>query len=131
MVKPQGLLYIAIYNDQGIISDIWRLIKKTYCSGPAGRRLMTRLFFPLFFCHGLITDARTFTNPFRRYLHDAKKERGMSEIHDWRDWLGGYPFEPASPTSIIAFHENLGFSFLKSKPPQNGLGNNEFLFRKG
>src|SRR2546423_3155910 len=30
LVKPGGILFIAIYNDQGIRSRLWRVLKKTY-----------------------------------------------------------------------------------------------------
>jgi 2-polyprenyl-6-hydroxyphenyl methylase/3-demethylubiquinone-9 3-methyltransferase len=129
-VKTGGLFYIAIYNDQGLISKIWRVIKKLYCSSTIGKTVMTALFFPLFFIFSFLSDSLRFANPLRRYSTATKKERGMSEIHDWRDWLGGYPYEPATPASIITFYENLGFKLLKVKPPPTGLGNNEFLFTK-
>src|SRR5688572_10297512 len=29
---PGGMLFIAIYNDQGMISSIWKIIKRTYVS---------------------------------------------------------------------------------------------------
>jgi SAM-dependent methyltransferase len=129
-VKPGGLLYIAIYNDQGFISALWKVIKKIYCSGAIGRCCMTAIFFPLFFLSGLLVDLVTFTSPFRRYREHGPNYRGMSLIHDWRDWLGGYPYEPASIAAITAFYENLGFTLLKTKKPRYGFGNNEFLFRK-
>jgi SAM-dependent methyltransferase len=129
-VKPKGLLYIAVYNDQGPVSMVWRLIKKTYCSGTYGRYLMTSLFFPFFFFSGIIADAVRLRNPAARYREHVKKHRGMSLVHDWRDWLGGYPYEPATPRAIIGLYEDLGFTLLKVKPPVHGFGNNEYLFRK-
>jgi hypothetical protein len=51
-------------------------------------------------------------------------------VHDWRDWLGGYPFEPAKPQKIISFYENLGFEMVHFEPTGHGFGNNQFLFRR-
>jgi 2-polyprenyl-6-hydroxyphenyl methylase/3-demethylubiquinone-9 3-methyltransferase len=54
----------------------------------------------------------------------------MSLLHDWRDWLGGYPFEPAEPNRIISFYKNLGFELVNFLPTGHGFGNNQFLFRR-
>ena len=36
-VAPGGKLFVALYNDQGLQSRIWKRIKRTYCSGPLGK----------------------------------------------------------------------------------------------
>lgn len=53
----------------------------------------------------------------------------MSVIHDWNDWLGGLPFEVASPEFIVDFYLNKGFS-LKKITTSNSLGCNQFVFKK-
>ncbi|MEI9951369.1 MAG: class I SAM-dependent methyltransferase [Pseudomonadota bacterium] len=35
-VSAGGLLFIAIYNDQGLVSDYWKLVKKVYNTGRLG-----------------------------------------------------------------------------------------------
>ena len=56
--------------------------------------------------------------------------RGMIFWYDYLDWLGGYPFEVAKPTSVINFFNNKKF-FLKKLINTNGkLGCNEFVFQK-
>lgn len=124
-----GLLFIAIYNDQGLISSLWTIVKHTYCSGWLGRSLITGLFYPIFLISGLFLDLVHLRNPLERY-RNHKKYRGMSLFHDWRDWLGGYPFEPAKPERIIRFYQNLGYELIQYKPTDHGFGNNQFLFRK-
>lgn len=128
-VQQGGLLFVAIYNDQGIISSFWNIIKRFYCSGRLGRALMSMLFYPVFFMSGLLIDIISFRNPTTRYK-EHKKYRGMSLLHDWRDWLGGYPFEPAVPNRIISFYKNLGFELVHFLPTGHGFGNNQFLFRR-
>lgn len=128
-VAQNGLLFVAIYNDQGIISAIWKIIKRIYCHNWLGQVCMISIFYPLFFFSGLFVDILHFRNPLRRY-QDHKKYRGMSLLHDWRDWLGGYPFEPAQPDKIISFYKNLGFDLVHLKPTGHGFGNNQFLFRR-
>jgi 2-polyprenyl-6-hydroxyphenyl methylase/3-demethylubiquinone-9 3-methyltransferase len=90
---------------------------------------LTALFYSLFFVAGLAIDVVHLRNPARRF-QEHKKYRGMSLIHDWRDWLGGYPYEPARPERVRGFLENLGFDFVRIERPDFGFGNNQFLFVK-
>ena len=128
-VRQGGLLFVAIYNDQGFISLIWRTVKRFYCSGRLGRAMMSLIFYPIFFLSGLVIDLVHLRNPVIRY-REHKKYRGMSLVHDWRDWLGGYPFEPARPETIISFYKNLGFELVRFEPTGHGFGNNQFLFQR-
>ncbi len=61
---------------------------------------------------------------------EYKKSRGMSMIHDWFDWLGGFPFEVAKPENIFHFYKSRGFILQWLKTCGGGLGNNEFIFEK-
>jgi 2-polyprenyl-3-methyl-5-hydroxy-6-metoxy-1,4-benzoquinol methylase len=128
-VKPGGLLFIGIYNDEGIKSALWKAVKRTYNAGPVGQALMTFIFYPTFFMAGLLIDLVRLRSPARRY-REHKKYRGMSLLHDWKDWLGGYPFEPANPQELIGFIENMGFDLERFSPTGHGFGNNQFLFCK-
>lgn len=128
-VRQGGLLFVAIYNDQGVISAFWKIVKRFYSSGGLGRTLMSIFFYPVFFFSGLLIDLVHLRNPVARY-REHKKYRGMSLLHDWRDWLGGYPFEPAEPGRIISFYQNLGFELVHFQPTGHGFGNNQFLFRR-
>lgn len=128
-VKQGGKLFIAIYNDQGIYSKIWRFWKRWYCSGPAGRVFTCTFCFPYFFFAGLKEDLVRFRNPFRRYT-DYRRNRGMSILTDWLDWFGGYPFEVAKPEAIFEFCRNRGFNLLRLKTCGSSLANNEFVFEK-
>jgi 2-polyprenyl-3-methyl-5-hydroxy-6-metoxy-1,4-benzoquinol methylase len=129
-VKKDGLMYIAIYNDEGIISAIWKIVKKTYCHSRLGKVAMTTIFYPAFFFGGLLIDILKLRNPTKRYS-EHRKYRGMSLIHDWKDWLGGYPYQVASTDEIISFFENLGHQSLVTEPTGHGFGNNQFVFRRG
>ena len=128
-VKPGGRLYLAVYNHQGLVSEGWRLVKRVYCSGPVGRLCMTASFYPAFFASGLLLDLVHGRDPRTRF-REHKKHRGMSLVHDWKDWLGGFPYEPARPETVMAFYENLGYRLRKSAPPPIGFGNNQFVFEK-
>ncbi|MEP6776435.1 MAG: class I SAM-dependent methyltransferase [Chloroflexota bacterium] len=91
LVKAGGRLFISIYNDQGLASRFWRGVKVLYNKGTAGRWLVTVVFIPYFILRGLVADLIRRRNPMRAYT-EYKRSRGMSRVHDWFDWLGGYPF---------------------------------------
>lgn len=126
-VVPNGHLFISIYNDQGRTSAHWRRVKKIYCSGWLGRLLVQAIYIPYFGLRGLAWDLLSLRNPGRRYA-DHKKQRGMSKVHDWYDWLGGYPFEVAKPEEIFAFYRARGFELRRLLTCAGGLGCNQFVF---
>lgn len=129
LVAPNGLLFIAIYNDQGVASRIWLSIKKTYNSLPQGLRWF--VLVPSFIRLWLPTIIKDFfrLKPFRSWKM-YQKERGMSPWRDVVDWVGGYPFEVAKPEEIFQFYRTRGFCLERLKTRAGGLGCNEFVFRK-
>jgi 2-polyprenyl-6-hydroxyphenyl methylase/3-demethylubiquinone-9 3-methyltransferase len=129
-IAPDGLFFVAIYRDQGVRSRTWYWIKRSYCSGPFARRALEAIFFPLFFLAGLVLDLARFRNPRSRYTEHRKRHRGMSLVHDWRDWLGGFPFEPATADQVTEFLARRGFRLRRLQPPEIGFGNNQFLFQR-
>lgn len=129
LVQPRGQLFIAIYNDQGYISRYWTKIKKLYCSGPMGRRLVKAIWIPYFVLPPLLLDLVKLRDPTRIY-REYKRERGMSKVHDWYDWLGGYPFEVAKPEQIFNLYKNQGFELQELITCGGGLGCNQFVFRR-
>lgn len=128
VVANSGLLYIAIYNDQGFYSQIWLKIKQLYCSGIIGKAFVSFITIPFYFILGAaIVDVMKLKNPIKRY-QEYKKKRGMSQIHDWFDWLGGLPFEVAKPNNIIDFFQTSGFDVENSKTVGKKSGCNEYVF---
>ncbi len=127
--NPGAVFFVAIYNDQGPISSSWRGVKRAYCSSSVAKALLIPVFFSLFFTAGLVMDLVRFRNPATRYREHFKL-RGMSLTHDWLDWLGGYPYEPATPDRVTRFVSGLGFKLVNMRPPVIGFGNNQFVFRK-
>jgi 2-polyprenyl-3-methyl-5-hydroxy-6-metoxy-1,4-benzoquinol methylase len=128
MVKEGGGLFIAIYNDEKEISVFWTKVKKFYCSGWFGMLITKIIFYPVFVLLTFTYDILSIKNPFSRII-DYKKKRGMSFFHDIEDWLGGYPFEVATPDIILQFFRKKGFELINLKTT-NKMGCNEFLFLK-
>lgn len=129
LTRKGGRLFIAIYNDQGMQSRFWKQVKKIYCGSRLGQALMVTLFFPIFFGGLLAVDVLKRRNPIKRYS-EYKKNRGMSIIHDWVDWLGGYPFEVAKPEEIILFYRERDMTLKAKKLVGSKMGCNEFIFVK-
>lgn len=119
VVKPEGLLFIAIYNDQGWLSRYWSWVKKTYVSHPVLRPLLVA-------CHAPYLIALRYLVRFVRRKGDL--ERGMSYWHDLKDWLGGYPFEVIRPEEVVDFYSRHGFALEKMRLVGRRHGCNEYVF---
>jgi 2-polyprenyl-6-hydroxyphenyl methylase/3-demethylubiquinone-9 3-methyltransferase len=123
-----GRYFIALYNEQGLRSRLWGRLKKTYCSGVAGRVVVSALCIPYFVGRRFLSDVARGRSPLRHY-REYRANRGMSVLRDWVDWLGGYPFETASPTQVFDFLRARGFR-MDRLLSTNGSGCNEFVFRR-
>jgi 2-polyprenyl-6-hydroxyphenyl methylase/3-demethylubiquinone-9 3-methyltransferase len=128
-VAEGGKLFIAIYNEQGSKSNLWCRVKQLYCSGIAGKTLVSTFFISYFILGGLAVDILKARSPIVRYK-EYKKSRGMSIVYDWFDWLGGYPFEVAKPEDIFNFYRDKNFVLENLITCGGGLGNNQFVFKK-
>lgn len=117
-VKPGGLLWIAIYNDQGWRSRYWRLVKRLYNHDPSLKGLMVFLHLPLLLARYAV----------RAVTGRLNIERGMSLWFDYNDWLGGYPFEVATHDKVVSFYTHSGFTLRSSTRATSGC--NEFVFER-
>lgn len=126
-VGADGRLFIAIYNDEGLRSRLWKGVKIRYCRNLAWRLPILIGFGGYFSAKGLVKDLFLRRNPISRYRF-YKAQRGMSYFTDLRDWLGGYPFEVAKPDLVIDAVCARGFVLTKLKTPLQSKGNNEYLF---
>lgn len=120
-VAPGGKLFIALYNDQGIISRYWTMVKIAYNRNRLLRVLMIGIHMP--FLYGLRWLVR-------RLSRRGGLERGMSLWSDMIDWLGGYPFEVAKPEAIFRRFRDQGFTLLELTTCGGKMGCNEFVFRR-
>lgn len=126
-VKLNGQLFIALYNDQGWISKYWHIVKRTYVTAPDFIRLLMLLVFWTYFGVGLfIADLLRLRNPLKRHTGDA---RGMKFFTDVIDWVGGYPFEVATPARVEEYLQARGFTLMWQRVVGNRHGCNEFVFR--
>ena len=129
-ISPEkGILFIAIYNDEGTMSKIWLKIKKLYNRNKLNEILIKAFFIPFYFSSYTILGLIKYRSPFFYFNKDKKNNRGMSLYFDFIDWLGGYPFEVAKPEEIINFYQSKGLKLLNLKTT-NRLGCNEYVFQK-
>jgi 2-polyprenyl-6-hydroxyphenyl methylase/3-demethylubiquinone-9 3-methyltransferase len=126
---PGGYLFVALYNDAGKASERWRRIKRFYCSGRVGRLLVSGTFMTWWLLRGLAGDVCHLRNPAQRY-REYRRHRGMSVLHDWVDWLGGYPYEVATPEKVFDFYTSRGFTLVKLRTGPGAAGVNQFVFRR-
>ena len=119
-VSPTGRLVIALYNDQGLISDYWTAVKRAYNASAAGRLAMTGAHLPYL---GARIAVRALTGK-------GPLERGMSMWHDYIDWLGGYPFEVATPRDVEQWLAAAGFTLLAKRTVGRRQGCNEYVFAR-
>jgi 2-polyprenyl-3-methyl-5-hydroxy-6-metoxy-1,4-benzoquinol methylase len=131
LVADGGLLYISVYNDQGLPSRVWRRVKRRYNrSGPLTRGVLL--------AGSAVYLARHV--PLRKLVHVGRADapvrdrraraRGMSARHDLVDWVGGYPFEVARPEDVFRFLRRQGFGLRHLKTCGGGLGCNEYVFER-
>jgi 2-polyprenyl-3-methyl-5-hydroxy-6-metoxy-1,4-benzoquinol methylase len=130
LVRPGGMLFISVYNDQGFASRQWRRVKRHYnASGRMARGLLVAGSYAYLHRRGPVHAALRFR---RRPAERARpvRVRGMSARHDLIDWVGGYPFEVAKPEEVFDLVHPLGFELRHLKTCGGGLGCNEFVFER-
>jgi 2-polyprenyl-6-hydroxyphenyl methylase/3-demethylubiquinone-9 3-methyltransferase len=147
-VAAGGRLWLAIYNDQGVVSRVWTWIKRQYNRLPgwlrtpyvlvvggawSAWRLTLRVAATAAAMLVRLLTLRNPAGPARRMYGDlcrSQRSRGMRWWTDLVDWIGGWPFEVAKPEEVFAFLRNRGFELVELRTCGGGLGCNEFLFQR-
>jgi len=124
LVKPGGRLFISIYNDQGTRSRAWALEKRWYVQHAWLRPFLIAGYLGASATYGVARDLLRGRAPWKRFQDDA--QRGMSWYYDVLDWLGGYPFEVATPAAVDAFFS--ARAFIRTRLVTRTSGCNEFVF---
>ena len=107
-VKPRGLFIIAIYLKTPLCG-FWKIEKQIYSRMPSAIQ------------YGAAYAFRGLAYALKAVDTDVEKQRGMNWFNDAKDWLGGYPYESASPNETL---EMIGreFSLLQSFNTKPGPG---------
>jgi 2-polyprenyl-3-methyl-5-hydroxy-6-metoxy-1,4-benzoquinol methylase len=136
-VRVGGRLVLAIYNDQHHISRAWSIVKQVYQKLPRWLRpsfvaligvclRLQRLVTTFVACFLRLVTLRNPLVPIQNWYREVR-ERGMNSWYDLVDWVGGWPFEVATPEAVFRFVRDRGFS-LEELTTCQGHGCNEFVF---
>jgi SAM-dependent methyltransferase len=126
-VREGGRLWLALYNDRGWRSNGWRRIKRAYSRFPPLRPFIVTVW------GGQVLLKVTAYNLLRGKPGEVIRHwtrtgaRGMNGWNDLIDWLGGYPYEVATPEEVFEFCARRGLRLQRLRTV-NGLGNNEWVF---
>jgi len=121
LVAQNGMLFVAIYNDQGMLSKYWKSVKRLYNLSWVGRLTMGAIHLP--YLYVLRALVRTLSGK-------SDLARGMDLWRDALDWLGGFPFEVAKPEQVFDFFRDRDFVLRRLKTCQGRTGCNEFVFSR-
>jgi 2-polyprenyl-3-methyl-5-hydroxy-6-metoxy-1,4-benzoquinol methylase len=128
LVADGGTFCIAIYNnkeDRVGGSRMWWHIKRFYVSHGRIVQWIMEITFAAYRTARILVSLR---NPFR-VAREYQGPRGMDLRHDWRDWLGGFPYEYASAGEVFSFCRDLGFEPVRMQTTST-VGCNEFVFAR-
>ena len=119
-VEEDGLLVLAIYN-KSWSSPFWKWVKRAYHYAPDWVRfLMIRAVCVV---AAIAKAVYTGSNPFAQ-------DRGMSFYYNIVDWVGGYPYEYASVSDMMAWIKDSEFELLETRRGKTPIACNEFVLRK-
>ncbi len=118
LVRPGGALFLALYNRHWT-SPLWAAIKYCYVRGPVWlQRMIVGVCYPVILAAKWAVTRR---NPM-------SMDRGMDFYYNVVDWVGGYPYEYASPAEVARHLEQRNFALLASAPANVPTGCNEYVF---
>ncbi len=123
LVASGGMLFIALYNDQGVASRRWTWVKRRYNrSSRLGKGVWLGAVGAYFVAR------KAWRTLLRLGSPGETQRRGMSIWYDLRDWVGGYPFEVVSPDAVVAFYRARGFRLARLHGVGGAHGCNEYVF---
>lgn len=121
LVADGGQLCLGLYNrrDGGVWNSYRaRQLKRLYHTSPGFAKMLLVLGWG-----SAVLAYRTVKlgeNPVE-HVREYKENRGMSYWTDVRDWVGGYPFEFASPAEVEQYFEQThpGFELVRDDVPSD------------
>jgi len=131
LVNDDGKFFIAIYNDQGVKSHFWWIVKWLYNKLPRFLRkpfAYTAGFFVTFLMllkYTVKSKPMVILGP----IFDYKQSRGMSMLSDTVDWYGGFPYEFSTYEYLVDYIQSKGFKLQKGKAASS-LGCHELVFKR-
>jgi 2-polyprenyl-6-hydroxyphenyl methylase/3-demethylubiquinone-9 3-methyltransferase len=122
LVDKDGLFFVSIYTKGDLYTQHLAIKQKYNQASPLGKKMMEWRCILSTMKHEL----KQGKNPL---AWNQTKERGMNVYYDIVDWLGGLPYEVASPKEMNEFCQKFGFELIKIKEANQG-GCSQYLFHK-
>jgi SAM-dependent methyltransferase len=129
-LAPEGLFYVAIYNDQGWKSHFWWFVKLIYNKLPRPFNLAYAYLFSFVVHIANIVKYTLLLRPMTaiRPLLNYRASRGMSFSHDLLDWMGGFPYEFARFDVLVDYFRQRGLTLIAHKEATS-LGCHELVLK--
>jgi 2-polyprenyl-3-methyl-5-hydroxy-6-metoxy-1,4-benzoquinol methylase len=132
LVASGGTFAVALYR-KTLLCPLWRREKRFYSQAGRVSQAALRAVYIAAHSAALLVKGR---NPVS-YASNYRSSRGMSWSHDVHDWLGGYPYESATPDEVVTLLADLGFAVTRmfempaSKGGLFGSHCDEFVAHRG
>lgn len=131
VTEKKGMVALALYRKTRLCR-VWKAEKRIYSKLPSVLQLP---LLTLYSAANLLRLALRGENPIS-HVKNYQRKRGMSYWHDDHDWLGGYPYESASPEEVTNFMAGFGFQLCESFIPKESWGLTgascaEYIFSRG
>lgn len=121
---PGSKFLVGLYHKKAWLTPAVTHVKRTYSSGgPITRATLLAGY------SGVTLAYATARGQLRSLLVQAPR-RGMNVWHDLVDWVGGYPFEAATPAEVEAYVTARGFKLLQSETFTSFAAVNTFLLER-
>ncbi len=129
-VNPDGTLYVSIYNRLTPLKHrAVTAMKRAYVRAPGPLRWVLVGAYALYAgALEVLAAVLHRQHPLARLRAYSRVSRGMSWRTDIVDWVGGYPYEAATPAEVFEFLRARGFTLLRLTT-ECGHGCNEFVLR--
>jgi SAM-dependent methyltransferase len=117
LVAPGGYFAIALYRKTPLCG-LWRLEKRFYANAPrVVQKTIRAAYIGMYRLKCAIVG-----KDFHAVLTSYKQQRGMDYEHDVHDWLGGYPYESATPQEVRDTLEKCGLTMVREFSHSAGWG---------
>lgn len=134
-VAAEGLFVFALYR-RTWMDWFWKIEKRWYAQAGPRAQGVAQIIYRGAFGAALRVRGQTLKDYVRRYAY-----RGMRFDHDVHDWLGGFPYETATPEEVESTLRELGFRRLRCKTHRGrflgrdlgllGSGCDEYVYQRG
>lgn len=130
-VRPGGVLALALYHDAGVASRVWWYVKRSVVALPHRLQVVAAaaLLVPIELFALVRSLLRADPVGYVRRWTGYRGRRGMTRWRDHLDWVGGFPYEWASPHEVVARLSDEGFEHVATFDAI-AWGCNQFIFRR-